>query len=94
MARPVQVVTISKDNPLTPELALAVVIREKRLAKGLKQADMEGDEGMDRSYISKLELGQRQINLRGVLHIAEKLGVLPGDLLNEVYKLLSEHEKK
>lgn len=68
---------------LTPELAFAIVLRENRLRLGLDQAALE-DEGMDRSYVSKLELGERQVALRGIFTIAKNLGMEPWALIREV----------
>jgi len=83
MPRPLKELEIPKDGKLTLELAFAIVVREKRLALGLDQSALE-DEGMDRSYVSKLELGERQVALRGIFTIAKKLGMEPWDLLREV----------
>lgn len=94
MARPVKDIEIPKGTALTPELAFGIVVREQRLAKGLTQADLEDDEWMDRSYISKLELGKNQVTLRGILHIAERLGLSVGDLMAEVEKRMREHGNK
>lgn len=69
---------------LTPEEAFASVLRERRAALGLTQADLEADDVMDRSYISKLELGKRQVCLRGILHLAEAMRMTPGELMDAV----------
>lgn len=74
---------IPKNKKLSPEQAFAVILRERRIALGLSQADLE-DDGVDRSYISKLELGKRQIGLRGIIVIARKLGMTPWELVREV----------
>jgi transcriptional regulator with XRE-family HTH domain len=69
---------------LTPEQAFGMVIRERRKKLGLKQTDLEADDMMDRSYISKLESGTRQISLRGIIHLAKVLHTTPADLLAEM----------
>lgn len=74
---------------MTPELAFAHVLRERRKALGLTQKDLEEEE-LNRSYISKLELGQRQVCLRNFLHIAEMLEMTPVELMEEVVNRLSE----
>lgn len=88
MPRSVNPLKIPKGKPLTPELAFALVLREKRMALGLTQYDLEDDESMDHSYISRLELGKRQVCLRGIIVIARKLQMEPEDLLAEVMKRL------
>lgn len=74
-------------EPLTPELAFAQVLRERRKALGLTQQDLEED-GVAQSYISKLELGKRQVCLRNFIHIAEMLETTPVELMDAVMKRL------
>jgi transcriptional regulator with XRE-family HTH domain len=74
----------NKEGTPTPEEAFAKVLKERRLALGLTQTDLEADDVMDRSYISKLELGKRQVCLRGILHLAEALRMSPGELMDAV----------
>lgn len=76
---------------LTPEEAFGRVIRERRMRLGLFQIDLEADDMFDRSYISKLENGQRQITLRGIIHLAERLQTTPAELLSEMSALLESH---
>lgn len=56
------------------------------MALGLTQADLEDDDTMDHSYISRLERGERQVCLRGIISIAGKLKMQPDELLAEVMK--------
>jgi transcriptional regulator with XRE-family HTH domain len=86
MPRPTNPLKIPAGKKLTPELAFAVVLREKRLALGLTQADLEGDDELDHSYISRLERGERQVCLRGIISIAGKLQMKPEELLAEVMR--------
>ena len=70
---------------LTLERAFAIVLRERRMALGLHQKDLEADDGtMDRSYISRLEHGRRQVCLRGIFHLADVLGMSTGELMDAV----------
>ncbi len=94
MARPVIELKLPKGKPLTPELAFAIVLRERRIALGLTQADLEDDEEIDRSYISKLELGKRQIALRGIIHIARKLNMKPEELMAAVVARMEESRER
>ena len=83
MPRPVNPVKIPAGK-LTPEIAFGLVLREKRMALGLTQADLEDDDTMDHSYISRLERGERQVCLRGIISIAGKLQMRPEELLADV----------
>lgn len=84
MARPVSPLNLPPGTKITPELAFAQILRERRTALGLTQADLEDDNSMDRSYISKLELGKVQVCMRNIIHIAQKLQITPGQLMDEV----------
>lgn len=83
MPRRSKPLSLDDDTTITPELAFALVVREHRLRLGLSQYDLEGD-GVDRSYVSKLELGKRQIGLRGFIHLAKKLQMTPAQLMEKV----------
>lgn len=75
--------------------AFGTVLRELRLAKGLSQTDLEGEDDivMDRSTVSKIELGKNQVCINGIFHLADKLGMTPGGLLDEVQKTLKSQKK-
>jgi transcriptional regulator with XRE-family HTH domain len=57
-------------------------IRRYRREKGLSQAEMANRMGVDRAYISGLELGQRNPTVITLWHAAQALGV-------EVHALLT-----
>lgn len=65
-------------------MLIGQIIRERRLELGLRQVDLEGDEGIDRTYISKLENGLFQPCLKALLHLEETLQLSPGDLFKEL----------
>lgn len=73
----------------TPEAAFAQIVRARRIELNLKQADLEGDEEIDRSYISRIESGKRQICLRAILHLSRKLQMSPGELMDQVERLVN-----
>lgn len=79
-----------KGEQITPNLAFAIVLRQRRNELGLKQEDLEDDDGIDRSYISKLELGKNQVCLKNFISIAKKLNTTPELLMKDVMKKLSE----
>lgn len=70
---------------LSPEDAFGRVIRERRLELGLTQSDLEGNgDGLERSYISRLESGKYQVCLRGILFLARALGMTSAELMRQV----------
>jgi hypothetical protein len=90
MARPLRPLNVPSGKNLTPELAFAQILREKRTALGLTQADLEDDQSFDRSYISKLELGKVQVCIRGIIHLARKIEMTPGELMDEVMRRVGD----
>lgn len=61
-------------------VALGARIRELRLARGLRQAEVAGDE-MSVAYVSRIEAGQRRADTRVLGIIAERLGTTAAHLL-------------
>jgi transcriptional regulator with XRE-family HTH domain len=56
-------------------------IREKRKEIGLSQEKFADKCGLDRTYMSGIERGKRNIGLRNVDAIAEALGISVGELM-------------
>jgi transcriptional regulator with XRE-family HTH domain len=50
-------------------------VRRLRMAAGLSQAELAERMGVDRAYVSGLELGQRNPTVVTLWHIAKALGV-------------------
>lgn len=84
MPRPLRELKVPRNKTLTADQAFAFVLREKRLELGLTQEDMESDRTLDRSYISKLELAKREVGLKAIFHLAERLGMKPSELIDLV----------
>jgi transcriptional regulator with XRE-family HTH domain len=55
-------------------------VQRLRLAAGLTQAALAERLGMDRAYISGLELGQRNPTVVTLWHVAQALGVPVGQI--------------
>ena len=60
---------------MTIEEAFATVLRELRTSKGLTQEQLAFDAGLDRTFISLLERGQRQPSLGTIFQLSRALGV-------------------
>jgi ribosome-binding protein aMBF1 (putative translation factor) len=50
-------------------------IRELRVAKNWTQEDLAGESGLDRSYVSGLEVGRRNPTYLNLLKIAKTFGI-------------------
>lgn len=58
-------------------------VRRLRIAAGLSQAELAARMGVDRGYVSGLELGQRNPTVVTLWHIAKALDVKVGLFLGE-----------
>ena len=58
-------------------------VRRQRKLKGMTQEQLALEAGMERSYVSDLERGQRNPSVRALGRLAEALGVLPHQLLTQ-----------
>ncbi len=57
-------------------------IRELRLAAGLSQEALGEKADLDRTYISSLERGKRNVSLLNIVQLAKALNVPPRKLLD------------
>lgn len=57
-------------------------VRELRKTKGLSQEAFAADCGLDRTYISGIERGRRNVSLRNIDVIAKALGLSISELTN------------
>ena len=58
-------------------------IRRLRIAAGISQAELAQRMGVDRSYVSGLETGDRNPTIITLWHVAEALGVKVRDFFKE-----------
>ena len=56
-------------------------IRRLRQERGLSQEDLADEIGVHRTYMGGVERGERNLTLRSLEHLAERLGVSPLSLL-------------
>lgn len=56
-------------------------VRSARLALGLSQEKLAMDCGLDRTYISSVERGKRNVSLINIHKLAMALGVAASDLI-------------
>ena len=62
-------------------LVLGRIIREKREAKGLTQAELAAKSGVDRNYIGMVERGERNPSYLSLHKIALGLGLSVNNLI-------------
>ena len=84
----------SKGVPVTAEVAFGLVLRELRQKAEKTQSDVEAESRVDRSYISQLENGQKQVCLRTIIQLASTLGTSPGELVDLAVERMDRAELK
>ena len=55
-------------------------VRDRRTSRGLSQEAFAGKCGLDRTYISGIERGKRNVSLRNIAVIAKTLGISISEL--------------
>jgi transcriptional regulator with XRE-family HTH domain len=69
------------------QVAFGQVLRELRQRKGLSQEKLALECGLDRTFVSLLERGQRQPTLSSLFALAEALDVSASELVRKVESL-------
>ena len=72
---------------MTPVKAFGQVLRETRNDRGISQETLALICGLDRTFISLLERGQRQPTLSSIFAIADALEMAPSMMLERVEEL-------
>jgi transcriptional regulator with XRE-family HTH domain len=72
--------------------AFGVAVREQRLHRGLSQEALADLAGFQRTYLSEVETGRRNVTLVNIGRLAAALGVGVGELMATVEGRLSSSE--
>ena len=59
-------------------------VRQSRLSNGWSQEELAEHSGLDRTYVSSVERGKRNVSLINIFRLAKALGITAGDLLQGV----------
>jgi transcriptional regulator with XRE-family HTH domain len=75
--------------PRSPDLlALGDAIREARKKRGLSQERLALEAGLDRTFISSIEAGRRNITFASLLKVTSALDIKPAELLRRWEQLV------
>ena len=74
--------------------AVGIVIKRYREKRGLSQEVLSGLANMDRSHLSKIELGQRSPTVNVFLKISHALNVKPHIIMQEIEKEIIKNTKE
>lgn len=66
---------------MKPEVAFGEVLREMRKQKGYSQELLAYESGIERNYISLLELGKNNATIKIIFKLAEGLEIEVSDLM-------------
>ncbi len=66
-----------------PKVAFGLRLRELRLARGMSQEKLAVEADVDRTYVSSIERGRRNVSLENIHLIAMALEVPPAELLKD-----------
>ena len=69
---------------MEPEFAFGEILRELRKQRGLSQEKLALEAGIERNYISLLELGKNSASLKMIFKLAAVLETTPTELLRRV----------
>ncbi len=69
------------------------VLQRLRKTKGLSQEELSLRSGLDRTFISRLEGGQRQPTISTLIKLAQALNVSAASIVAEVEDLMDENKQ-
>lgn len=69
---------------MEPEIAFGQVLRELRKRQGLSQEALAHEAGLERNYISLLELGRNSASVKTIFKLTPALGISVTELMRMV----------
>ncbi|HEU0189510.1 MAG TPA: helix-turn-helix transcriptional regulator [Gallionella sp.] len=78
---------------MEPEVAFGIVLRELRKQRELSQEVLAHDSGLERNYISLLELGRNSASIKTLFKLAPVLGVSVSEFMRQVEIILTSAKK-
>ena len=69
---------------MEPEIAFGIVLRKLRKERGLSQEALAFEAGIERNYISLLELGRNSASVRMIFKLATALGIGAAEFMGMV----------
>lgn len=78
---------------MEPEVAFGIVLRELRKQRYLSQESLAHEAGMERNYISLLELGKNSVSIKMIFKLAASLDIAVSELMRLVEAKQKEDQK-
>lgn len=79
---------------MEPAVAFGKVLRQLRQDAGLTQEQLGFEADLRRTYVSSLELGEKQPSLTTILKLAAALGCSAADLIGDVESEIAKAKRK
>jgi len=76
-----------------PEVAFGIVLRELRKQRELSQEFLAHESGLERNYISLLELGRNSASIKTIFKLTPVLGVSVSEFMGQVEAILANSKK-
>jgi transcriptional regulator with XRE-family HTH domain len=73
-----------------PEIAFGQVLRELRKGRDLSQETLALEAGLERNYVSLLELGRNSASVKTIFKLAPALGISVAEFMSMVEEKASE----
>lgn len=78
---------------MEPEEAFGIVLRELRTKRGLSQESLAHEAGLERNYISLLELGRNSASIKTLFKLAPVLGLTVTELMRKAEARLKKSQE-
>lgn len=78
---------------MEPEVAFGIVLRELRKQRELSQEVLAHESGLERNYISLLELGRNSASIKTLFKLTPVLGVSVSEFMGQVELILARAKK-
>lgn len=75
------------------EVAFGIVLRELRKQRALSQELLAHEAGLERNYISLLELGRNSASIKTLFKLTPVLGVSASEFMHQVELVLTRTKK-
>ncbi len=76
---------------MEPEIALGIVLKSLRKQRKLSQEKLAHEAGIERNYVSLLELGRSSASIKMLFKIAVVLNISVSELIYQVESLLKDN---
>ncbi len=79
---------------MEPEEAFGIVLREQRKQRDLSQESLAHEAGVERNYVSLLELGRNSASLKMIFKLTAALGISVAEFMTLVEDKCAQGKKR